>query len=404
MARTDIAPALIELGIDAVSAEEIERQIRENGLLDAGLDGVHWWAMQRWAFDPVEAVREARLGWWLSPAIATAYKRLLDARYEDEPGEDGVELVRKPVVTWDAAAERFVEDAKSLLPIWQGTLKRAWAEAWRAWPGFAVQPDIPPTLPDFSSLKSLTDYYVRVRPREIDPGHPAHVLRIFLEAIESVKAWDESQVNRHPAGTPVDAATGAGGGRFAPKPDAPQRVWQGKQQPAAENVPSKLDVGALGERMVASIFSHLMETPFRTLNEGRSNAPLDLFGDHMAVEVKAGLASNQSGAQKWRSTIGEPGKAEKALLAQMQAEEKRRHNAWKRAEILRRKQEFAEQLSKRTPDGQSVTPVTIGLIFSPDLSMVDLYVIDGYHSEMRWSQYANEDHLLATYKVDEWLN
>lgn len=29
--------------------------------------------------------------------------------------------------------------------------------------------------------------------------------------------WDESQVNRHPAGTPVDPGTGAGGGRFAPK-------------------------------------------------------------------------------------------------------------------------------------------------------------------------------------------
>jgi hypothetical protein len=214
-----MAPALVELGIDAVEAEEIERQIRENRLENAGLDGVHWWSMQRWSFDPVDAVREARLGWWLSPVIDVVYKRLLDARYEAEPVEDsGDAIVKMPVVTWDAAADRFVEDAKSLLPVWQGTLKRAWAEAWRAWPRFAVQPDIPPALPDFSSFKSLSDFYARVRPHGIDPGHPAHVLRIFLEAIaEATKAWDESQVNRHPAGTPVDPGTGAGGGRFAPK-------------------------------------------------------------------------------------------------------------------------------------------------------------------------------------------
>jgi hypothetical protein len=906
VARNDIAPALVELGIDSVEAEEIERQIRENRLENAGLDGVHWWSMQRWSFDPVDAVREARLGWWLSPVIDVVYKRLLDARYEAEPVEDlGGALVKMPVVTWDAAADRFVEDAKSLLPIWQGTLKRAWVEAWRTWPRFSVQPDIPPALPDFSSFKSLRDFYARVRPHGIDPGHPAHVLRIFLEAIDeaikggpgsgyhaphvglpgvhggsrpreeagyaayvyekqkygkkpkeskrkprqagnlpkeyppgtpesieaivaemtdeetqskpgartakeiqdavigeakaagrsvimpdewpalsgeaedsifvfrhekkhdayesleiydvsgellhslegnessvdipknfdeslgcvlvhnhpgittcfsdddiltsvwygarqiqatngeyvwimdlpvyanederhkavgdirdafglakqkmdellmprmtdgsmsvaeanhiaaggllykefmdvygaehgvvlrreymgdgnapddvldadaaiialarqdaktglqfvdgdkivafadrkpsgenlaervavfeiysnskriesydnsgvsywafksaadsdaksilfvgptvttkikinatltdgkfiydsgsfvpedvikrdyeyyvdaftakandaagagnvaplagfsapikawqkiaerhpdlieltvgytpgkdpihlidqllgtenedrpswvTIKAWDESQVNRHPAGTPVDPGTGAGGGRFAPKEDAsdaykePARVWQGKRQTPAESVPTKLDVGALGERMVAAIFEHLMETPFRTLNDGRSNAPLDLFGDHLAVEVKAGLASNQDGAQKWRSTIGEPGKAEKALLAQMGAEEKRKHNAWKRAEILRRKQAFAEQLSKRTPDGQPVDPVTIGLIFAPDLRTVDLYVIDGYHLEMPWLRYATEKNLLATYRVDEWLN
>jgi hypothetical protein len=50
---------------------------------------------------------------------------------------------------------------------------------------------------------------------------------------------------------------------------------------------------------------------FDTVNVGVNNAPIDVAGDHMAVEVKTGLASNGVKSQHWRATIGQPGKAEK---------------------------------------------------------------------------------------------
>lgn len=235
---------------------------------------------------------------------------------------------------------------------------------------------------------------------------------------EAAKAWDEAAHPRHRAGTPVDDSTGAGGGRFAPKDsntpgpagdtntgegsadsDVP-RVWSGEKHQQPDKVPSKQLVGELGENLVRQIMTDLVGEKFRTLNDGRSNAPIDLFGDHMAIEVKAGLASNRHDSRKWRATIGEPGKAEKELLAQMTPEEKLKHNDWKREEILRRKADLADQLSAHTPDGKPVEQVTVGLIFKPDLTAVDVYVIDGYHLTLRWSQYATDEHYLDTYKVD----
>ena len=235
---------------------------------------------------------------------------------------------------------------------------------------------------------------------------------------EASKAWDEAAHPRHRAGTPVDDGTGAGGGRFAPKDsstpepagdtnigegsanrDVP-RVWSGEEHEQPDKVPSKQLVGELGENLVRQIMTDLVGEKFRALNDGRSNAPIDLFGDHMAIEVKAGLASNRHDSRKWRATIGEPGKAEKELLAQMTPEEKLKHNDWKREEILRRKADLADQLSAHTPDGKPVEQVTVGLIFKPDLTAVDVYVIDGYHLTLRWSQYATDEHYLDTYKVD----
>jgi hypothetical protein len=350
-------------------------------------NGIHFTAFRIAIKDGAEGV--LRVGPTLTTKL-TFKRKLTDG--------DFAEIKRK----YDMLLSAYSENAKESVSSSAYTNMAAFNIPSKVWRDVAkAYPDLLDFHVDYTPGRDPLDMIDRLLMNEDNPNRPKWV---------TLKAWDESQVNRHPAGTPVDSGTGAGGGRFAPKENAgdadkePARVWQDKRQAAAESVPTKLDVGALGERMVAAIFEHLMETPFRTLNDGRSNAPLDLFGDHMAVEVKAGLASNQDGAQKWRSTIGEPGKAEKALLAQMGAEEKREHNAWKRAEILRRKQAFAEQLSKRTPDGQPVDPVTIGLIFAPDLRTVDLYVIDGYHLEMRWSQYATEKNLLATYRVDEWLN
>ena len=63
-----------------------------------------------------------------------------------------------------------------------------------------------------------------------------------------------------------------------------------------------------------------------TLNVGRNNFPLDLVHDHVVYEVKAGLASNRTDAQKWRITLGEPGPKEKAWLAGASDAAKATHN------------------------------------------------------------------------------
>lgn len=216
---SELAGLLARLGVDSVQAQAIAETIDTQALEGADLDAVHYWLTEKRQFNPKDAVSDARIAWWLSPAVQPTYKRLLDAQSAAADADDlGV-----PIIVWDGAADQLVEEYKSLLPFYQATLQRAWGGAWRQWRRFAQHPDISPVLPVFPNLKSLLAFYEHVRPGSADPGHPAHVLRIFLEAMDASKAFDESRVRRHPAGTPVDRGTGVGGGRFAPKEKAGAR-------------------------------------------------------------------------------------------------------------------------------------------------------------------------------------
>lgn len=153
--------------------------------------------------------------------------------------------------------------------------------------------------------------------------------------------------------------------------------WEGKQL-------SKLEVGAIGEKLAMKLLSEQLGTAFSTLNEGVNNAPIDVAGDHIAVEVKTGLASNNKSSQHWRATIGQPGKAEAALIAQMTPEQKRIHNARKEQAILERKYKLLEELTVMA--GSEVAGITVGIILHPSGKKADVYKFDGFHLRIPWGK------------------
>jgi hypothetical protein len=85
----------------------------------------------------------------------------------------------------------------------------------------------------------------------------------------------------------------------------------------------------------------------RTANIGRNNFPFDVVQNHDAIEVKAGLVSNGDTAQHWRATIGQPGKAETAMLKKMSREDKAAWNAKKAKMILARKEKAVANVAKK---------------------------------------------------------
>lgn len=172
------------------------------------------------------------------------------------------------------------------------------------------------------------------------------------------------------------------------------RVWSGGTVEYDGPKLSKLQVGALGEKLAMRVLSEKFETEFTTLNIGVNNSPLDAGGDHMALEIKTGLASNSSTAQQWRSTLGEPGKAEKVLIAQMTSDEKKEYNAYKQQKVLDRKQQMLNELSKEA--GAEIKGFMVGIILSPDGLKGDAYLIPGFHSRINWSQLKDEQ-FLGTY-------
>ena len=140
---------------------------------------------------------------------------------------------------------------------------------------------------------------------------------------------------------------------------------------------SKQETGRLGERLAMDYLRGA-----RPLNLERSNFPLDLIKGSTVYEVKAGLVSNQPDNQKWRLTIGEPGKKEAAWLAKVTPEVKAAWNARKQRLITQRKQRLVTELSRRL--GKEIKLKTLTMIINPDQRAADLFEFEGVHDVIRW--------------------
>jgi hypothetical protein len=119
------------------------------------------------------------------------------------------------------------------------------------------------------------------------------------------------------------------------------------------------------------------------LNLNRNNFPIDLVQDHQSIEAKTGLVSNRTDAQKWRLTIGEPGKKEKAWLKKASVKQKSSWNARKQEMIVARKKKCLQELSKKL--GKQVKASTITVLLNPDKKLADIYVFNGWHNSIRWN-------------------
>lgn len=174
------------------------------------------------------------------------------------------------------------------------------------------------------------------------------------------------------------------------------RVWTGEQHEATTKL-TKLEKGEIGEQVAMRALEDRFGVNFSTLNVGVNNAPIDVGGDHMAVEVKASQASGDVTSQYWRATIGQPGKAESALFKQMTREEKIAYNKIKYDKILERKNSMLAQMSEMA--GAEVKPYMVGVIISGDGKKADAFLIPGFHIRVGWKQNATDDNYLGTYEI-----
>lgn len=150
-----------------------------------------------------------------------------------------------------------------------------------------------------------------------------------------------------------------------------------------KNTLSRLEAGALGEKLVTAYLQHGGLKDARTLNIKVNNFPIDLVADHGVIEVKTGQVSNSKSAQQWRATIGQPGKKETEWLKKATPEQKRAHNEKKAQAILERKQQALADLSQVA--GKKIKAYTYGVIINPDTKRADLYRFNGFHLRIGWN-------------------
>jgi capsid protein len=222
--------------------------------------------------------------------------------------------------------------------------------------------------------------------------------------------WDES---KHPRGNKDNPGEFGPGGNTATKtktstkparpgakqpaaaadihesPDRPVKLTKVSQRAftgepiATKTQLGKSTTGKLGENIIIQYCRQIKgKKDARHLNLDRNNFPIDLVQDHESIEVKAGLVSNRSDAQRWRLTIGEPGKKEKEWLAQASEKQKAAWNSRKQQAIIERKAKCLKNLSKEL--GKPVKAKTMTVIINPDTKTADIYEFDGWHERIGW--------------------
>jgi hypothetical protein len=230
-------------------------------------------------------------------------------------------------------------------------------------------------------------------------------LTAAFERLCFAAGWDE---RKHPRGQPNNAGEFGPGGNGKKASSAktlakPKSVDRPKEKPtnelklkparkgerafSGEPTPLKTQLakhesGAIGEAVVVAWLKSLGKKDARHLNLDRNNFPIDLIQDHASIEVKTGLVSNGADAQKWRLTIGEPGKAEKEWLAKASDKQKAAWNSRKQQAIAERKKKCLANLKKEL--GHTIKAKTVTVLLNPDTHTADIYEFDGWHDIIRW--------------------
>lgn len=153
------------------------------------------------------------------------------------------------------------------------------------------------------------------------------------------------------------------------------------------------ETGRVGEAIGIAYLKSLGFEDARPVDATKTNAAIDLVLDEQPTEIKAGLISNSSAAQRWRCAPSmSMSKEEKARYQKMNAKQKNQFVALRTKAVHARKAAAMQELEQEL--GRKLTPKTLTFIVNPDTQTADVYEFDGFHDRIGW----NSPEAKAAYK------
>lgn len=171
-----------------------------------------------------------------------------------------------------------------------------------------------------------------------------------------------------------------------------ERAFNGERV-ETETQLTKTETGKTGESIVMRL-QRGATVACRSRNNFATDV-LDLKRGEL-IEVKTGLVSNSDTAQHWRATIGQPGKAEAALIKKMNPATKKAYNRAKMDKVMARKDAALKKMQKT--HGRKLKPVTLTIILNPDKRTVDVYKFSGFHERIPWDSKTAKEGYAGSYK------
>lgn len=176
-----------------------------------------------------------------------------------------------------------------------------------------------------------------------------------------------------------------------------QKVYNGKRVETKNNL-TKLETRDVAEVGVMKLLQAHGLKDAKQMNVDKPNFPVDLAADHLVIECKGGMVSNNEGSHRWTASIGQPGKEETAALAAMTPEEKNAHNKGKNKDIIDRKLKAMADYEKEL--GEPVKGMTVTTIINPDTKTFDVYAFEGFHLKVNWRSPEAAKGFVGTFKYE----
>jgi hypothetical protein len=167
--------------------------------------------------------------------------------------------------------------------------------------------------------------------------------------------------------------------------ESDERAFDGSQR-SVERTLDKAQTGELGQAILMAYLGHAHGVESVPFNERDPHSPMDFRVGDVVVEAKAGLVSNSRDAQRWRVTLGEPGPAEKRMIAAMNPSERAAWNARKGEDAIARKRRALDDASEAV--GRSLSMRTMTAIIDPDREIADIFEFDDVHPRIGWNSEA----------------
>jgi hypothetical protein len=123
---------------------------------------------------------------------------------------------------------------------------------------------------------------------------------------------------------------------------------------------------------------------------GGNHYAVDVYADHIAVEMKGGQVSNSKSAEQWRIKYGQ----EPKFMASWSTEKKQEYRQALATKCLKDKEKARQWLEKDR--GVKVQAVTYTAIVNPDTRHVDVFRFNGYHLRLSWLH--AEDAFVKSYR------
>lgn len=141
-------------------------------------------------------------------------------------------------------------------------------------------------------------------------------------------------------------------------------------------------VRGIGYRIILTWLKSKGYSDAHYLSVEGGNFQKNIIHSHEIVEAKVGQVSDDPNSKKWKMLSEKPSEKEREWFQSASEEDRVEWLKMKKEMIFKKKLQVLEEIENQI--GHKLSRKTVGAIINPDKMIADIFVLDGFHTELDW--------------------